>query len=183
MRNWAQQAIANWKEFQPKRYAELKRTGKLQQEAEAAANLTQKEMQELMDHGATYPEAWEQVRERYLFPPEERGTDEKLPTTAAYEVVRMLTEFNLSLAEGDLEDYQHPLVITRQKNKAGYDFCMRGREPSIIPRHFFEKRFLPGGSRKEFFPASSILSHPRSRKLSARTRLGLVLDTSCTTHL
>lgn len=102
MRNWAQQAIAHWKEFQPKRYAELKKSGELQREAEAAANLTFKAMQELQDQGATYHEAWEQVMERYLFPPEEPGNEEELPTTAAYETVKELAEFDQMMSE--LED-------------------------------------------------------------------------------
>lgn len=59
-------------------------------------------MQELQEQGATYYEAWQQVRERYLFPPEEPGNEEELPTTAAYEVVMMLTEFDQRMSE--LED-------------------------------------------------------------------------------
>ena len=105
MRRWTQQAIAHWKEFQPKRYQELKRSGKLQSEAEAAANLTMKAMQDIQDQGATYNEAWEQTRERYLFPLEEPNLEEEKEPTS-WGVYEILTEENerLQKALEELED-------------------------------------------------------------------------------
>jgi len=90
----ARQAISHWKEFQPERYKRLKETGKLQQEAEAAERLTQKALRELMDQGATYHEAWEQVRELYLFPPPEPGLydQDEGPENLAFEALKEMNE-------------------------------------------------------------------------------------------
>ena len=79
---WARKAMRHWREFQPKRFKELLESGKLVSEACRASKLTQKEIQDLTDVGATWDEAWEVVRERHLFPPEESKTS---PGRTAYE--------------------------------------------------------------------------------------------------
>lgn len=105
MRQWAAQAIEHWKEYQPKRYKALKMSGKLQQEAEAAASLTEKALQEEMDQGAMYHEAWEMVRELYLFPPEEHSTNqEPLPTDKAYSLLQEILNEGTSLENQDEEN-------------------------------------------------------------------------------
>lgn len=71
MQSNVRKAIAHWKEFQPKKYAELEAKGQLRAAAEKADEQTDLELRQLMQGGLSYQDAWEQVRERYLFPPEE----------------------------------------------------------------------------------------------------------------
>ena len=69
--NWREQARAHWREFRPSLYRDLKRTGKLERALTKAAEQTQIEMKQLEGMGFYTHEAWEIVRESYLFPPEE----------------------------------------------------------------------------------------------------------------
>lgn len=101
MRTWPSQAIAHWKEFQPKRYQELKKSGLLKKEAEAAAELTRKELEDLMRQGATFYEAWEQVRERYLFPKGELQEEKEKPEPGAYEALKEAAEILAAAEEED----------------------------------------------------------------------------------
>lgn len=74
--NWINQASEHWKDFQPTRYKALKRTGKLEKALQKAAKRTSEEMDQLMRAGYKHHEAWEVVKERYLFPPEEESLRE-----------------------------------------------------------------------------------------------------------
>ena len=69
--NWVNQAREHWKEFQPKRYRELVKSGTLEAALQDAAERTYREATELEDQGYDHQDAWEIVRERYLFVPEE----------------------------------------------------------------------------------------------------------------
>jgi len=70
--SWAQQAIQHWKEFRPSLYRELKSTGKLDEAAQNASDQTEQDIEDLvLKHGMPYQDAWEAVRERYLFLPSE----------------------------------------------------------------------------------------------------------------
>ena len=71
LQNWIDQAKTHWKEFQPTRYAALKEAGTLATELQQAAEKTSKAMSDLQASGFTHQEAWEQTRERWLFPPEQ----------------------------------------------------------------------------------------------------------------
>ncbi len=71
LQNWVRQAREHWQEFQPTRYRELVKSGKLETALQDAAERTYREMTALEDQGFKYQEAWEIVRERYLFVPEE----------------------------------------------------------------------------------------------------------------
>lgn len=71
LQNWVEQARAHWKEFQPAKYRQLKQAGKLEPALQQAANQTSLEMGQMQDAGIAHQDAWEQVRERYLFPPDE----------------------------------------------------------------------------------------------------------------
>lgn len=71
LENWKNQARAHWKEFQPTRFKELVKAGKLPEALTEAAERTFQEMGELQQAGFQHHEAWEMVREKYLFPPEE----------------------------------------------------------------------------------------------------------------
>ena len=74
---WASQAKNHWREFRPTRYKELKAAGTLDEAVAEAARLTEREMDELTAAGFQEHEAWEMVRERYLFPPEEESLRKK----------------------------------------------------------------------------------------------------------
>ena len=96
--NWIAQARAHWQEHQPRKFARLMKSGALTQaltqaaEATAqamqaltqAAEATAQAMQVLTGQGATQEEAWEQVREQYLFPPEEPEQAQKMPRSQGY---------------------------------------------------------------------------------------------------
>jgi hypothetical protein len=71
LQNWVNQAREHWKEFQPKRYTELVKSGKLEAALQDAAERTYREVTDLEDQGYDHQDAWEIVRERYLFVPEE----------------------------------------------------------------------------------------------------------------
>lgn len=70
LQNWVNQADSHWKEFQPTRYAELKASGELKSALQKAAEQTYSDLSSLTDSGLRHDEAWEMVREWYLFPPE-----------------------------------------------------------------------------------------------------------------
>ena len=74
--NWIMQAREHWKEHQPTRFKELKSAGKLEAALKEAAERTHQEMSSLEAQGYRNHEAWEIVRERYLFPPQEAGLEE-----------------------------------------------------------------------------------------------------------
>lgn len=69
---WKREAREHWEEFQPRRYKALLAAGKLDKALQDAANRTHRELSELPDGGMDPQGAWEMVRERYLFPPEEK---------------------------------------------------------------------------------------------------------------
>jgi hypothetical protein len=71
LQNWIDQARRHWEEFRPTLYRDLKTSGKLDAALRDAADRTDREMNDLREHGYTEQEAWEMVRERYLFPPEQ----------------------------------------------------------------------------------------------------------------
>ena len=83
LQNWVSQARDHWKEFQPTRYKRRKADGQLEAELQLAAELTYQEMSELENQGYNEHEAWEMVRQTYLFPAEEAGLDQFDPTDPA----------------------------------------------------------------------------------------------------
>src|SRR5688500_17047477 len=68
---WKEQARRHWKEFGPTLYHELLKNGRLDEFLTNAAERTHREMTELQRAGYQHHEAWEVVRESYLFLPEE----------------------------------------------------------------------------------------------------------------
>jgi hypothetical protein len=70
--NWLTAARAHWKEFQPKRYASLQEAGMLDQALQYAVDQTHLEVSQLERGGLSPDEAFQMVREEYLFPPAER---------------------------------------------------------------------------------------------------------------
>ncbi|MBS0556774.1 MAG: hypothetical protein JSR27_05100 [Proteobacteria bacterium] len=79
--HWIHQARQHWREFQPKKYKALKAAGSLEKALSEAAQQTANEMEQLKAEGFPQEAAWEMVREKYLFPPEE--TPEKEEETAS----------------------------------------------------------------------------------------------------
>lgn len=75
------QASAHWNEHQPKRYKALLQSGQLAPALRAAAEATARDMDELRPQ-VGQESAWEMVRERHLFPPEEKGNSPQAPRSA-----------------------------------------------------------------------------------------------------
>lgn len=77
LQNWVNQARAHWKEFRPRLYRDLKASGKLEAALKEAAERTFAEMGQHRAMGYSEQEAWEIVRENYLFPPEEGSNPQR----------------------------------------------------------------------------------------------------------
>lgn len=90
--NWIAQARAHWKEHQPKRFKALVKAGTLQTALQAAAQDTSREMENLRGQGIPPEAAWEMVRERHLFPPEEPGNSPEAPPSDGYRIAAMANQ-------------------------------------------------------------------------------------------
>ncbi|HHJ4620897.1 MULTISPECIES: hypothetical protein [Klebsiella/Raoultella group] len=77
LQNWINEAREHWAEFQPIKFAEMKKAGTLEDALQDAAMKTSKEMDQLENVGFYEHEAWEMTREKYLFPPEEQALKDK----------------------------------------------------------------------------------------------------------
>ena len=86
LRPLAQQAIAHWKEHLPKMHKAMKAAGTLEQAALDAAERTLAEKAELEARGYPPEAAWEVVRERYLFRPEEPGNSPEAEDSVSYKL-------------------------------------------------------------------------------------------------
>ncbi|MCG7932623.1 MAG: hypothetical protein N0E44_21625 [Candidatus Thiodiazotropha lotti] len=105
LNNWISKAKEHWKEFQPTRYQELKESGQLEQALQQAAEQTHLEMSELEEAGYQNHEAWEMVRERYLFPKEELGLEEDQTVSQAAMLYQEVVAIqNLLLQDQDQEE-------------------------------------------------------------------------------
>ena len=104
--NWISQAREHWKEHQPTRFKELSKARKLGKALRDAAERTHREMSSLEAQGYRNHEAWEIVRERYLFPPQEPGVepDEDMPAARLSMEVAALHSEILRLAHEPDED-------------------------------------------------------------------------------
>jgi hypothetical protein len=93
LESWMSQASSHWKEFQPTRYKELVKSRKLEAALRDAAERTYAEMTELEAKGFREYEAWEMVRNEYLFPPPEAKLKAKWDQEpVASEAARMFNE-------------------------------------------------------------------------------------------
>ena len=70
-KHWEEWAKKSWQENNPKLYAELQKSGNLNQAAKRAAEQTSDDLLSMVNQGYDYQSAWEAVRERYLFLPSE----------------------------------------------------------------------------------------------------------------
>lgn len=59
-------AKQHWRQFYPETYDLMKKNGELDSEAEAAADLTQLEMNTLMKGGLSESSAWEAARQLFI---------------------------------------------------------------------------------------------------------------------
>jgi len=80
LQTWANEAKAHWKEFSPSLYKGLVKYGRLEERAKQAAERTFEELRELINSGLKEHEAWEMVREKYLFTPPEKPESEPPPS-------------------------------------------------------------------------------------------------------
>lgn len=76
LNHWISKAREHWEEHRPTYFKELRSTGKLREALQSAAEATYREMSDLEEAGYSNQEAWEMVRETYLFPPGEPEKDE-----------------------------------------------------------------------------------------------------------
>ena len=86
---WIAQARSHWRENQPKRFKALKSSGQLERALRAAADQTASDMRELAPQ-VGHDSAWEMVRERHLFPPEDPGNSPEATASAGYRAMREL---------------------------------------------------------------------------------------------
>lgn len=82
IRPLAQQAISHWREFNPNKYAALKAANQLETAAMEAAQKTLDDQADLVSQGFPVENAWEAVRETYLFLPQE--TPDKMEKTPEF---------------------------------------------------------------------------------------------------
>lgn len=75
LQNWINQAREHWKENRPKLYQSLKKQGTLDPMLKQAAEQTYQQVIELEEAGYQPDEAFQMVRETYLFPPGEPEND------------------------------------------------------------------------------------------------------------
>lgn len=87
LRPLALQAIAHWKEHRPAMYRQHKAAGTLNAKALVAAEMTLEEQADLMAQGFPAEAAWEAVRERYVFLPQEDGASEEAPASEGYQTM------------------------------------------------------------------------------------------------
>lgn len=127
LQNWKNQARVHWKEFQPKRFKALTKAGKLDAALQGAANQTLREMTDLEAKGYNHQEAWEIVRESYLFPPEEgtklRHSDS--PMWAASEPVT-LRELMQSAAKSGARTMEIPQPPKVPRNAQEFKDALKG---------------------------------------------------------
>lgn len=88
---WIALANEHWKERQPTRYKRLTQAGTLGQSLKEAAAQTAADLEALK--GQVDPlAAWEMVRERYLFPPEEPGASPEESPSQGLAAMRDVTQ-------------------------------------------------------------------------------------------
>lgn len=68
---WASAAAKQWKKYRPKMYQELVKTGQLESRANKAAEQTRDALADLISQGVPYDQAWESVREMWIYLPSE----------------------------------------------------------------------------------------------------------------
>ena len=96
---WMTMAHDHWKEYRPQMYRELKKAGKLEAQLEEAAKQTATDMDQMMDAGFNYHQAWEAVRQDYLILPEEEIEEEEEEPNLMQEAMEEILQFNQEMHE------------------------------------------------------------------------------------
>jgi hypothetical protein len=68
---WAHDAKNHWSQHRPKVYADLEKSGMLDEQAQKAAENAENELQLSVENGMDPHEAWSEARNNHLFPPDE----------------------------------------------------------------------------------------------------------------
>lgn len=104
---WILEAHDHWQEHRPKMYRESLKAGKLPSALKTAAQRTAHEMDQLMEAGYTHHQAWEAVRQTYLFLPEEEGVTEEPEPDPFWELHKEMMELQREIyqAEADLKGW------------------------------------------------------------------------------
>ena len=67
----ALQAIEHWQKYLPKLYASLNEKGLLEERAQKAADQTNDDLEQAVSQGMPWHNAWDLVKNRYVFLPSE----------------------------------------------------------------------------------------------------------------
>lgn len=110
---WKEKARQHWQEFQPTRFNELSSSNQLEDALDYAVEQTWAEMQSLINSGFQEHEAWEMVRENYLFVREEEGLydDEELPVNVMHEYNQWLHEESVRQNEEWLKQFERDAEV------------------------------------------------------------------------
>lgn len=105
LQSWISQAREHWEEHLPAKFESLKEAGTLGQALRDAAEQTHREMSVLEERGFRDHEAWEMVREKYLFLRAEPEPEEPLTPLQKLmqEVAAMQHHAAMALADPDYE--------------------------------------------------------------------------------
>lgn len=100
--HWKAQARQHWKEHRPRMFKQLQESSQLQPALTQAAEQTAADLEALQAEGLDWHQAWEIVRERYLFlPPESEPTSERVGSRG-YGAMLALNRLRSTMA--DVED-------------------------------------------------------------------------------
>jgi hypothetical protein len=100
LQNWINQAESHWKEHQPKLYQMHKKQRTLKLALNQAAEKTMIEVSELESQGYQPDEAFQMVREKYLFPPQE-SSEASRPESQSIEMYQQAIEMKQRMMELD----------------------------------------------------------------------------------
>lgn len=73
----ALQAVEHWKRNLPSLYHSLQESGELQSRAQKAADQTNDDLELLVSQGVPWHNAWDEVKNRYVFLPSEQEEAER----------------------------------------------------------------------------------------------------------
>lgn len=79
LNNLGRQIKAHWRKYRPKMYRALEQSGKLDESIYAAQQLTSDALNDLVERGMDWNQAWELIREEWAFLPAEEDEEEQPP--------------------------------------------------------------------------------------------------------
>jgi hypothetical protein len=96
---WKTQARQHWKEHRPQMFKHLQEGSQLQKALTRAVEQTAADLEELQAEGMNWHQAWEMVRERYLFLPPEQSKRAEPMGSQGYPAMREMQRLRRNLAE------------------------------------------------------------------------------------